>query len=264
MSAVAEYIKIDSPVHRLNAITKVFWAAATLVAGLLFDDYRYLLGLLISVFLVAAAARVLNRLTGLFAGLLVFAGILFLIQALFYNQGRVVFYLIPYFNFLPITDLGISSGIAMSARMLTLVLSFLLFIATTRTQDIVSMLVEKLKIPYDYAFMFITSLRFIPTFLGEVRQVSEAQRARGHAIEGRNPIKKIKAFAPVTIPLVLSSLGKAECLAMAMETRGFGAGPRTYLDNPKLSAADYLLIIILTALLLTAIIARLQGYGNVY
>ncbi len=264
MSAVAEYIKVDSPVHRLNAITKVFWAVATLVAGLLFDDYRYLLGLLISVLIVAAVARVLGRLAGLLTGLLIFALVLFLIQAVFYDQGEVVFHLIPVLNFIPVTDLGIYSGIAMAARMMSLVLSFLLFIATTRTRDIVSMLVEKLKVPYDYAFMFITSLRFIPTFLNEVRQVSEAQKARGHAIEGRNPVKKIKAFAPVTIPLVLTSLSKAEYMAMAMETRGFGAGPRTYLDNSKLSAVDYLLIMIFAVSLIAAVIARLQGYGNMF
>lgn len=261
MAAAVEYIPQNSRVHRLNPLTKILWALFILAAALLFSDYRYLLALLASVLVVAAAARVIRHLMAVITGLLVFALILFTIQALFYDLGQPVFYLVPAGERLPVTDQGLLSGLAMAARMMTLVLSFLVFMATTRTQDIVLVLVEKMKIPYDYAFMFITALRFIPTFLGEVRQVSQAQQARGHAVEGINPFKKIRAYAPVTVPLVLISLNKAEQLAMAMETRGFGGGPRTYLRDPGLEAADYCFIILLALAMTLVIIARISGYG---
>jgi energy-coupling factor transport system permease protein len=264
LAAAVEYIHQNSPVHRLTALTKIFWALLILAGGLLFNDYRYLLALLASVLLAAATARVLKNLLPALTGLLIFAFILFTIQALFYNQGQVIFYLIPMSNSLPVTGQGLLSGFAMAVRMLTLVLSFLVFLSTTRTQDIVLTLVEKFKIPYDYAFMFLTALRFIPTFLGEVRQVSEAQQARGHAVEGINPLKKIKAYAPITVPLVLISLNKAENLAMAMETRGYSGGRRTYLREPKMRAADYCLVIVLAVCLCLFVAARLAGYGTMF
>ncbi|MFZ5647941.1 MAG: energy-coupling factor transporter transmembrane component T family protein [Bacillota bacterium] len=261
MAAAVEYIPKDSPVHRLNVMTKIFWAVFVLAAALMFNDYRFMLALLFSVLLVAAAGGVLGVLRPVITGLAVFAFILFLIQALFYDQGRVLFYLIPYANYLAVTEGGLYSGIAMAARMMTLVLSFIVFLSATRTQDIVLALVEKFKIPYDYAFMFMTALRFIPTFLGEVRQVSQAQAARGHAVEGLNPFKKIKAYAPVTVPLVLISLNKAEYLAMAMETRGYGGGARTYLRESRMGTADYCLTALLAVFLTAAVTARIAGYG---
>lgn len=262
MAAAVEYIQKNSPVHRLNAATKIFWALFTFICGLLFNDYRYLLALLASVLLVAAAAGILKNLLPAIAGLSVFALILLLIQSLFYDQGQVVFHLIPKTNYLPVTNYGILSGVAMAARMLTIVMSFLVLLATTRIQDIVLTMVEKFKMPYDYAFMFMTTLRFIPTFLGEVRQVSDAQRARGHAVEGFNPFKKIRSYAPVTVPLVLISLNKAENLAIAMETRGYGGGRRTYFREPKLQGADYLLTAVLLLLLTLSVTARVNGYGT--
>lgn len=262
MASAVEYIPKDSPVHRLNALTKICWSLCVLAGGLLFSDYRYLLALLASVLLVAAAARVLGNLLPAMAGLSVFALILLLIQALFYDQGKLLFHLVPFSNSLPVTDLGLLSGLAMAARMLALVLSFMVFMATTRTQEVVLTLVEKLKMPYDYTFMFTTALRFIPTFLGEVRQVSQAQQARGHAVEGMNPVKKIRAYAPVMVPLVLLSLNKAEHLAIAMETRGFGSGPRTYLKNPDLRSADYLIMALLAVVLALTVAARIAGYGS--
>ena len=195
------------------------------------------------------------------AGLTVFALILLLIQALFTARARCCFYLVPVSNRLAVTGPGLLSGIAMAARMMALVLSFLIFLATTRTRDIVLTLVEKLKVPYDYAFMFMTALRFIPAFFSEVRQVSEAQQARAYAVEGWNPVKKIRAYAPVAVPLVLLSLNKADQLAMAMETRGYSGGRRTCLREAKMGVADYGLSVLLALLLVGSAAARLAGYG---
>jgi energy-coupling factor transport system permease protein len=261
LAAVAEYISRNSPIHRLNPLTKMIWALSILGVGLLFNDYRYLLALLASVLLVAAAAGVLRSLLPAASGLTVFALILLLSQALFYGQGQVLFYLVPVSNRLAVTGPGLLSGIAMAARMMALVLSFLIFLATTRTRDIVLTLVEKLKVPYDYAFMFMTALRFIPAFFSEVRQVSEAQQARAYAVEGWNPVKKIRAYAPVAVPLVLLSLNKADQLAMAMETRGYSGGLRTCLREAKMGVADYGLSVLLALLLVGSAAARLAGYG---
>ncbi|BAF59840.1 MAG: energy-coupling factor transporter transmembrane protein EcfT [Pelotomaculum sp.] len=262
MAAAVEYIPKESPVHRLTAVTKIFWTLFILASGLLFNDCRYLLALLCSVLLVAALAGVLRSLLPAVGWLSIFALFLLLIQALFYNRGEVLFYLIPSGNYLPVTDLGLLSGVAMAFRMMAMVLSFLVFLATTRTQDIILTLVEKFRMPYDYALMFTTALRFIPTFLGEIRQVSEAQQARGHTVEGFNPVKKIKAYAPVTVPLVLISLNKAEKLAMAMETRGYGGKRRTCFRKLEMRPADYCLTAILAVLLAVCAAARAAGYGT--
>lgn len=262
LAAAVEYIAKDSLVHQMNTLTKLVWALLVMTGGLLFSDYRYLVTLFGSVLLVAVVARVLKDLLPVIAGLSVFALILMLLQMLLFNEGEKIFFLIPVINVLPVTDQGLFSGLAMSFRMLTLVFSFLVVMTTTQTRDIILTLVEKIKVPYDYAFMFMTALRFVPTFMGEVKKITEAQQARGFALEGWNPIKKIKAYAPVAVPLVLISLNKAENLAMAMETRGYGSGPRTYLREPKMHMLDYVLMVVMVLLFVAMAAARMSGHGT--
>lgn len=63
-------------------------------------------------------------------------------------------------------------------------------------------MVQQLKVPYEYAFMFTAGLRFVPDFMEENKAVAEAQSCRGLAIEG-NFIKQVKRYMSVVRPLML-------------------------------------------------------------
>jgi len=261
MSGAVGYVAQDSPIHRLHALTKVVWALGVFAAALAFVDVRYLAALLASVLAVAAAARVLTRLLPAMGGLLVFALILVFFQAVFLDRGRVLFYIIPWVDALPVTDAGLVLGVAMGLRMMAVVLSFLVLLATTQVKDITTMLVARLRIPYDYAFLFSIVLRFIPVFMREARQVDQAQRARGLVLEGWNPLRKLRGYAPLAVPLVLLSLRRAEQLAVALEMRGCGRGGGAVTDRP-LKIADRLLVAVLLLATGAALAARIAGYGT--
>lgn len=68
----------------------------------------------------------------------------------------------------------------------------------------------------------------------------------------------------MTVPLVLISLNKAEYLAMAMETRGYGGGPRTYLREPRMGNSDYCMIILLFLFFVLVVSLRWAGYGIMF
>lgn len=257
-----KYVDKNSWLHSLNPLSKIAWATLILIAALIFSNFYYLAGIFLSVLFVAVTARIIRETVPMLKGLFIFASILFLMQVLFYPGGTVLFHLIPAGNgYLGVTDQGIMFGLSMSARMLAIVTSFLVFLSTTRTEDLTIIMVEKMKIPYDYAFMMLTAIRFIPTFINEVQQISQAQTARGFAIEGWNPVKKIKAYLPIVVPLVLLSLKKAERLALAMETRGYGIGKRTYLREPQFAIKDGLVTVACILLVGAGIFARIKGYG---
>ena len=59
---------------------------------------------------------------------------------------------------------------------------------------------EKLHIPYRYAFTFSTALRFVPVFSQEMNAIMEAQTARGVEYDTRNPFKKLKLMLPLCVP----------------------------------------------------------------
>ncbi|KUO51251.1 MAG: hypothetical protein APF76_17365 [Desulfitibacter sp. BRH_c19] len=257
MSSVASYITRNSLVHNLHPLTKIIGSLWFLTLSIMVSTPIHLMIILAMVIFCGFIARISIEVLKSLKAITVFAIIIFLIQIVFYKWGTVVFYMIPVVNWLPVTMEGIYFGISIGLRMMIILLSFIIFLSTTQTRDMMMVLVEKLKVPYDYAFMFVTSLRFIPTFMSEVKAIQEAQKARGYRLEGANPLKKIKAYVPIALPLVLISLAKGERLALAMETRAYGSGvPRTYLKEWKIEIKDIAAMVLMLSILVLAVYMR--------
>ncbi|HEX2953434.1 MAG TPA: energy-coupling factor transporter transmembrane component T [Bacillota bacterium] len=174
MSGVAEYVAKDSPIHRLHPLTKLFWSLTVVSASFIFQNLVGQMAVLLSIILVALIGRVLKELIPAFVGLLVVAGIFILFQIFFIPDGKTLLTLIPGTHIGRVTDVGLWACLGMAGRMIVITASFPVMMATTQIKDLVVALVNSLKIPYAYAFMFVTSLRFIPTFIGEMDQIMQA------------------------------------------------------------------------------------------
>lgn len=257
MSSVASYITRNSLIHNLHPLTKIVGSLWFLTLSIMVSSPIHLIVILGMVIICGFIAKISHEVLKSLKAITAFAFIIFLIQILFYKWGTVVFYMIPVVNWLPVTLEGISFGISIALRMMIILLSFIVFLSTTQTRDMMMVLVEKLKVPYDYAFMFVTSLRFIPTFMGEVTAIQEAQKARGYRLEGANPLKKLKAYVPIALPLVIISLAKGERLALAMETRAYSSGiPRTYLKQWKIEVRDIAAMLLMLSIIVLAFYIR--------
>jgi len=238
MSAVANYIHRDSFVHRLSPLTKLFWSFLLMTLSCFFRDPLVLAGLFLSIALVALAAGILKEMLPVFKGLLVIAGLFILFQIFFITDGTTLFTLIPGTSIGRVTDVGLIGCLAMGARMIVIAASFPVLMGTTQIKDLVVVLVEKLKIPYPYAFMFVTSLRFVPTFMQEMDQIIQAQSSRAHRLDNKNFVRRFLSVCPLAIPLMVTSVKRAERMAISMETRGFGVGPRTNLHVKEFRTVD--------------------------
>ncbi|WP_371365170.1 Energy-coupling factor transporter transmembrane protein EcfT [Sporomusa rhizae] len=125
-------------------------------------------------------------------------------------------------------------------KMFAMSLIFVFLLATTRLQDITAALVSQCRIPYEYAFMFTSALRFVPDFLEESRAVREAQACRGYVFCG-SPLKRLKDYAAIVEPLVLRAVSRSETMAMSLELRGFGSrGRRQFTTDVALRNVDYI------------------------
>ena len=120
----------------------------------------------------------------------------------------------------------------------------------TKLNDLANACVEKLHIPYRYAFTFTTALRFVPVFSQEMNAIIEAQTARGVEYDTKNPIKKLKLMLPLCAPLLISSVGKTDATALAAEQRGFYLRTResSYKRYP-FAACDIAVFIVCIALI---------------
>jgi energy-coupling factor transport system permease protein len=260
-----EYLDVSSPIHRLNPLTKFLALLGLFVLGMVFSNIFELLGLILVIYLLylfAKAAAVFKT----YLRLLIVAGIFMMVlQLLFAHDGAELFRYIP--QDIPVLGwLGVINkdslimGVQMVARMAVFGLSLPLLLTTTESRDLVLVMVEKLRLPYPYAFMFITSLRFIPALFVEIENILQAQRARAFQMTSRNPVKQVKAYLPLVTPLVMIALKKAERLAIAMETRGYGIGKRTYLRKPVFGKADLFTCIGFTLIAIIAVLFRVLGW----
>lgn len=254
MQAMVEYIKKDSFFHRLNPITKLLWTFAVLILSFIFNDPLTIFIILLSNVVVATASGIVKQVLPVMKALFIFSFFLILCQIFFVNDGDTLFYLIPYYKFGKVTDIGLNMSLVMSFRMVATVSAIPIMMMTTPMTDLVVVLVEKLKIPFKYAFMFITALRFIPTFMSEMEQILQAQMSRGYQSDTKNPFKKIVIVIPLAIPLLVSSIKKTEKMAISMEARGFASGPRSSYRKVVMNYQDYLTISLFVVVIFTSMI----------
>lgn len=240
MAALLEYTPRDTFMHHLHPATKLFWSIAVLVLSFLTDRPLWILALLLGNLLLAAAGGVLGHMLPALRSLAIFATILVLLQIFLVDEGKTIFYLFPAYSMGRITDTGLHLSALAALRMLATVSTIPILLLTTRMTDLAAVLVEKCRIPYPYAFMFLTALRLIPTLLSRMEQVLEAQAARGYRIDTKNPLRRMRLILPLAIPLLVSTVQKIEQTALSMEMRGFASGPRRSYREIKMQPTDFI------------------------
>lgn len=225
--------------EKLVPLTKIILTLATAVWSLTLQTPSALAVLcVVELLILLMARRLFNSLKAIFL-LVVFAVMLGLIE---YAGG------------------GTPVECYVSAlRMLALTIIFIYLLGTVRLQDLTATMVQQLKVPYEYAFMFTAGLRFIPDFLEENRMVTEAQACRGMVVKG-SFIQKCRRYMNIVRPLMLRSLGRSETMALSLELRGFGGKGRTFVDSVALHGSDYLVVILTCAATAAVFYARIK-YG---
>lgn len=132
-------------------------------------------------------------------------------------------------------------------RMLVMTMAFLCMLASTKIQDIAQALVERFHLPFEYAFMLTTALRFVPDFLTDSATTLDAQSCRGYSNRG-NVLKRLVSYVVVIKPLVMRAVAKSETLALSMELKGFGANTYKNMKKQELGTGDYLVLAIVVVL----------------
>ena len=213
MVNVIDYVPGDSLLHKLNPVTKLALAASIVIATILSSAYAALIALLVLTFALAAYAGVARRLAVLLKILIPATLIMFVLQIALIRTGT------PVLGF--VTDEGLTTGSKVALRLMGVALPLVLMMLVTKPTDLANACVEKLHVPYKYAFTFTTAIRFVPVFSQEMNAIMEAQTARGVEYDTRNPLRRLKLMLPLCVPLLVSSVGKTDATALAAEQRGF-------------------------------------------
>ncbi len=149
-----------------------------------------------------------------------------------------------------LTRSGVWSLVSLAAVLLTLYAFSLLLTMTTSPVALIEGLtmllspLRRLRLPVDdFALMTLLALRFIPTLLEEVEQLTRAQTARGADISNGTIRERLQSLAMLFVPLIQGVLRRASELATALEARGYEVeGQQTRLHEKSLGRIDYAMI----------------------
>ena len=221
---------------KLAPLTKLILTAAVSIWALIIPTVTGQIALAVGQLLLLVLYRPSGKHWQAVSGLALFAGLLVAIQYAFGSS----------------LDFSLMSGLKMFAMSLV----FVFMLATTRLQDLTAALVSQCRIPYEYAFMFTSALRFVPDFLEESQAVREAQACRGYVFRG-NPLKRLMDYVAIVEPLVLRAVSRSETMAMSLELRGFGRkGRRQFTADVALNRPDYAAMLLMLVLTIGLAIVR--------
>jgi energy-coupling factor transport system permease protein len=158
---------------------------------------------------------------------------------------------------------GFLYGWAVIFKTLALVLILPVAIFTTEVNNMIVGMVRA-RIPYKLVFIFSSTIRFFPLLFEEIQMIIEAQRLRGLAMEKMGPIKRVRVYAKVAIPLILGAMVKSQALEVVLQSKAFtGSSERTYLHESILTPLDWSFIIMfVTLFLLAAVLYVAIGFGR--
>lgn len=203
--------------------------------------------MLLTLILIWAMTRLpLSTLRGLgqaAAGIIAF---LFVVQAVLYpGETALVQPIIPAGVPLigglgKITLEGILFALLLSLRLLAMII--VLPLVTTTTPMVLFLLgLVRMGLPYRLAYTTTTALNLIPILQTEANVIADAQRLRAFQVfEKGSFLQKLKAYPALVTPLVIGAMRRAQLIAVAMDSRAFGAaGDRTYIQDIHMRAMDW-------------------------
>lgn len=260
---IGQYFPIESPVHHLDARTKMIITVAYVV-------FLFVTGGVASYLLCAAGIIAITLLSKIKFKMLLkslkpilFLAIFTALLNMLYTPGEAIWS----FWIFKITKEGIVTAAYMVTRIIMLISATSLMTYTTSPvalTDAIETLfkpLSKIHLPvHEFAMMMTIALRFIPTLIEETDKIMSAQKARGADFESGNLLKRAKALVPVLVPLFISSFRRADELSVAMECRLYhGGAGRTRLKKLKFGKSDIAAFIIAAAFFTGVIMLKRFG-----
>lgn len=222
-----KFIQKKTIIHILDPRTKLLLAIIYSILAIIFEEIFILFFVFLSLFPFILAGQLFKKWIKSIRGMTFLFLLLIIFNTLFSTFSR---------------------SISMIIRIMIMVSSFSLFFLTVHPDDLMLSLLS-LKVPYNIAFSFSLSFRFVPTIAIEAQNIIDAQKSRGYEMEQGGLISQARNLIPLLIPLIVCSLKRAFHIAESLDSRAFGSTKnRTYYYSIKYAKKDWLLTIILISL----------------
>lgn len=149
------------------------------------------------------------------------------------ESGRVLLDL----GFTTVSEGSVELGIALGLRAFAIVLPSVIVFSTTDPTDLADSLAQQLRLPARFVLGALAAMRLLGLLTEHWTTLGQARRARGIGAHGR-AAKKLRSTLSQAFGLLVQAIRMATRLAVTMESRGFGAGERTWARATRFRAAD--------------------------
>jgi energy-coupling factor transport system permease protein len=196
---------------------------------------------------ILVALAVMLPLARLVAVWLAFMALMFparLVGEVWHQIRRIVWILVVLF-ILDWLAVGLEFALLITFRFSLVVSAFVVFFATTRPEEF-RLALERLGIPYPYAFSLSLAFQSISLMNEEWQAIREAQRSRG-AWEERRGLERtgerLNDLIALGVPAIVLTVKRAWTLTEAAYTRGFDSPHRKPYRQLAMQPVDWILAI---------------------
>ncbi|KXF81756.1 energy-coupling factor transporter transmembrane component T family protein [Enterovibrio coralii] len=257
------YVDTKSPLHTLNGITKFALLMAWITVVLTTFDLRIIVAMILLGLILLKTTGVAFQvykplLLGTLSVLTTNAIFMFMVAP---QQGTEVLGTTTELVTLPgnytLTQETLYYLLTVTLKYFSMFPIALVFVFTTHPTEFASSL-NRIGVPYKVAYAVSLTLRYLPEVKNDFINIMHAQQARGVDFSKNAPLMaRFKGVTKILIPLIFSSLDRADEISNAMTLRGFGRhNSRTWYNQRALTSKDWALLAVLALLVTLALVKR--------
>ncbi|HWQ79545.1 MAG TPA: energy-coupling factor transporter transmembrane component T [Anaerovoracaceae bacterium] len=254
MKTLSLYEEKGSKLNLTAPESKILYVIAAISVPALTGSRWAGMGFILLSVILLLSGRVLKRTLPLLgvSGFVLFT--VLIIQGLFWYGNAT-----PLISFGPVVFYreGTNFALGILINIINILMSFCVLILTTKPSDMMENFVRRGFSPR-FGYVFISIFQIIPQMTETMSTITDAQRSRGMETEGKLAVR-IKAFIPLIVPVIMSSLINTKERALALEVRGFNSRKKkTFLNDEVKTAADKYIQIALLIIMIAAVVWRVK------
>ena len=246
MTKMISYVEKDTAIHRLSGFTKLLFFLLWCLGGALTYDTRVLVVMLVIGAVIYSKAKIKKeQVSKVFKAVMFFMILnLFLVFVFSPYEGCKIYgsrteLLWLFGDKIALTSEQLFYEFNMLLKYFTVIPAVFIFLTTVDPSEFAASL-NKVGIPYTFAYSVAIALRYIPDVQDDFVRIKNAQEARGIEMSKKaRLLERIKRTASIIFPLLFSTMERINVVSDAMNLRGFGKKKkRTWYSYRALSSID--------------------------
>lgn len=262
------YIKTDSWLDNLNAVTKLVMFVCWVASAIATFDIRVSLAMcLVGLSLLLTSKISMRIYRPLLIGMLLFLlfTCLFIyllepMQGVYFIGSNTVLITNPWFENYNLTQETAWYLLLLFTRYFATLPIALIFITTTNPSEFACAL-HRLGLSQEKSYSVALTLRYLPTIIDDFNNCRDAQACRGVDSSAGVPLRKrIGNLTRMIMPVLFGSLDKTDMISNALTLRGFAHMPsRTWYSQKPIKKLDIIVIGAMVGLLGFTVWSRISS-----